>query len=66
MPTKSNDWVEYKRMVIAFMERSENQNKEILAEVSKLKTEITVLKTKAAVWGSFAGGIVALVIKKVF
>lgn len=66
MPTKSNDWVEYKRMVIAFMEDSKKQNEQILKELASLKTEVTTLKVKAALWGSAAAAFVSLVIKKVF
>ncbi len=61
-----NDWNEYKLFVTENMKDLKAQNASILDELGKIKTEITILKTKAAIWGAMAGTIVAVVIKKVF
>ncbi len=62
----NDDWNAYKLLILDRLEEIKEQNTLIISDVANLKTQIAVLKTKAAIWGSFAGAVVTFVAKKVF
>jgi len=53
-------WVEYRRLVIAELERINNTLDRINGELSRVKTDIALLQLKASAWGAIAGAVVAV------
>lgn len=69
MEIKDGDWIEYRRLVLDNMERLERDQKAINEKIDRevkvlnekldsIKTELSVLKTKSAVWGGLVAAIV--------
>jgi len=61
MPPKDNGWEEYKRLVIEKLEDLEEQFERefhVLSEqVTQLRIDVAVLKTRAGFWGALAGAV---------
>lgn len=59
MPPESrqDDWIEYKRLVLAALEQSDKNYKELVKEVSELKIALTTLQTRASTWGTIGGTV---------
>lgn len=68
---KNNGWGEWSNKVLTDLEDFKQDIKELYEEIGNLKTDIAVIKAKAAIWGAIAGlitapflsGIIYLVIK---
>ena len=60
-------WDTWAKRVLGDIERIDNQNKTILNELSNIRVDIAILKTKAALiggaWGTVMGIITAIIIK---
>ena len=58
-------WREYRRLILAELKRIENKSRKHDEEIVKLKTDMAVLKSKAAIiggfWG-FMGGVISAII----
>lgn len=50
-------WSEYRRLVIAELERINATLERIQRELAEIRTEVALLKFKASVWGVLAGAI---------
>jgi len=59
MPPGSNSWNEYRRLVLAHLERHEEQLSAIETKVESVRTEIALLKVKSSFFGALSGGIAA-------
>ncbi len=60
--SKSGDgaWPEYRRLVIAELERLATDNRHLHRDVSEAKTAIALLQLKSGAWGAIAGAVVAV------
>jgi hypothetical protein len=55
-------WDEYRRLILAALERLEAAIKELDAKMDLAHTDITMLKVKASLWGAGAGAIASALI----
>lgn len=74
----SSDWVEYRRMVLAELERIGDDITTIYAKIERIRTDdlpqikqdVVLLKFQAAMWGALGGSVlsvgVAVVMKMLF
>ncbi len=56
----TDDWNEYKRLVIQGLEDSRQQHADMLKKLNKIETDLATLKVKAGLWGMLAGTVAAL------
>jgi hypothetical protein len=64
-PESEGDWGEYRRLILAELQRLSDGISEVkgqisvlnTADIADIKAEIAVLKFKAGVWGLIAGAI---------
>lgn len=68
----TNGFGEYKRLILDFMDRQDKQNEAILAQLTSLQNDVTVLRTQrdAAKWavglmGGCAGALLTAAARKV-
>jgi hypothetical protein len=54
-----NDWSEYKRLILAHMERSTLDHMETKKGLSEIKVQLATLKARASVWGAISGAVLA-------
>ena len=70
MVDDKDGWSEWAHRVLGDIERIDRQNKDILLEISALRIDVAILKTKAAfiggLWGTIMGVIVGIVVKLIF
>jgi hypothetical protein len=59
---KGNDWNEWRKLVLHELETHSSDLKEIRENVSKVKTEIAMLKVKSGLWGAVAGMIPVIIL----
>jgi hypothetical protein len=63
---QDEDWVAYRKLVIAMLERNENTIKELADKLAKTETDLATLKATVLAWGTVAGiisaGIVSVVV----
>jgi hypothetical protein len=59
--SENRSWQEYRRLVLHEIKRHEDTLSDHDARITKNNTDITVLKTQAAVWGAISGLIAGLV-----
>ena len=60
IPLGENGWSEHQRMVMDRLDESRAQLHLIRDDMVKLRVEVAILKTKAAVFGASAGFIAAV------
>ena len=63
----TNDWNEYKLLVVQGLQESKEQHAVMLAKLTQIEKDITVLQVKAGIWGTIAGTLgafIAMIIKK--
>lgn len=58
---QDNGWSEWRHHVLIELERLNKGQSEMKIEISKIQTNVTVLKLKAGVWGAIAGMIPVLI-----
>lgn len=61
----SGNWVEYKRLVLAELERANSNIVHLQEEVNLCRVEIGMLKVKSGFWGA-VGGMVPAAIAIIF
>ena len=61
MPPNGNGWPEYRKFVIAELERQSDCDATMLGMLGQIRTDIATLKVKAGIWG-LAGGAIPLLI----
>jgi hypothetical protein len=70
MVDEKDGWSEWAHRVLGDIERIDRQNKDILLEISALRIDVAILKTKAAfiggLWGTIMGVIAGIVVKLIF
>jgi hypothetical protein len=70
MVDEKDGWSEWAHRVLGDIERIDRQNKDILLEISALRIDVAILKTKAAfiggIWGTIMGVIAGIVVKLIF
>jgi hypothetical protein len=70
MVDDKDGWSEWAHRVLGDIERIDRQNKDILLEISALRIDVAILKTKAAfiggLWGTIMGVIAGIVVKLIF
>ena len=54
---RASDWGEYRRLVIAELERLNLNLEKIASRLTKNETDVELLKFKAGLWGAIAGAI---------
>jgi len=57
-----NGWTEWSKYVLKTLEETNEDVKVIRQDVSKLFTEIAMLKVKAGIWGAMGGAIPVVVL----
>jgi len=60
----AGDWDEYRRMILAALDRLERSVGELRDEVRVLQGDVTALKVKAALIGALAGLVAGAIIGK--
>jgi hypothetical protein len=60
------DWRDWSRVVRTGLDRLENQNTDQQKELTDMKIEIAVLKTKVAVWGFIGAAIGTGILNLIF
>lgn len=55
-----NGWSEYQKMVMDRLDESRVSLHQIREDIVKLRVEVSILKTKAAIYGGAAGVIAAI------
>lgn len=58
-----DDWIEYRRLILAKLEELETTTKELTEETRILNTQLAILETKAGMWGAGAGILVSIAIR---
>jgi hypothetical protein len=63
MPNEGmNGWNEYKQRVLFQLDELSSLSKEMNKKLDDLKTEVTILKVKSAMYGSIAGVVVSFIV----
>lgn len=62
MPSDSNGFSEYKRLIMDTLERHEEMHNETQDTLEGIRQDIASLKVRSGLWGAAAGAIPALVI----
>jgi hypothetical protein len=55
----SDDWREYRKLVLAELKRLNESLDSINRELATAKTDIALLQLKASAWGAVSGAVVA-------
>jgi hypothetical protein len=55
-------WQEYRRLILFELKRQHNKQEALDTAVQAINQSLTVLKTKAAMWGALAGLLVGTVV----
>jgi len=58
---EQSDWYEYKRLVLAALEQSDRNHRELVKKVGDLEVAVAMLQTKASIWGAIAGFICSFI-----
>jgi hypothetical protein len=53
-------WAEYRRLVLAELDRVNKSLDRLNGELSRMKTDIALLQLKASAWGAMSGAVVAI------
>jgi|WetSurSiteA1Bulk_404760.scaffolds.fasta_scaffold06841_7 hypothetical protein len=64
--TNSNDWFEYKRLVLAALEQSAKQNEILNKRLSDIEITIAKLNVQAGLWGAIGGIIFSAIVAFIF
>lgn len=56
----TNDWKEWRRHILLELERQGKSIEDIKVDLSKIKTDLAMLKVKAGSWGAIAGGVLSI------
>jgi len=62
MTEQKDGWNEWAKRVLGDIERLEVSIDKILIEITNLRVDIAVLKTKSAIAGAFWGALVSLIV----
>lgn len=57
MSDDANGWAEYQRLVMDKLESLERGQEKLSDKLQSVRTDVTILKTKAAGWGLIGGAI---------
>jgi len=55
-----NGWNEYKRLVLKQLEDLTNKTESVENKIDLLRTDVTILKVKAGIYGGIAGFVIAV------
>lgn len=55
-------WGEYRRLILAELQRLERRADETIITLSEIKVEIATLKTRAGMWGAMWGVVASAVV----
>lgn len=59
MPPQSDNWSEYRRLVIDHLERHESKLEQIDIKINQHRTDLALLKLRCSMYGALSGGIAA-------
>lgn len=62
----TNDWFEYKRLVLAALEQSAKQNEILNKRLSDIEITIAKLNVQAGMWGAIGGIVFSAIIAFMF
>ena len=63
---KTNGWVEYKERVLYQLTELGRKQDEFNKKLDRLIVDVTVLKTKAGIYGAIGGFIVTIIVQLMF
>jgi len=62
----SNGWNEYKRLVLSQLDGLTKKSDQIESKLDKLNNKVTILETKAVMYGAIAGFVITAIVQLVF
>lgn len=62
---EENGWKEYQKLVMKELTDNSTMIELLRRDITALRVEIAMLKTRAAIWGGIAGMVLAIIFRKI-